>query len=83
MDQGDKQNRIRLLSSMGMLSSIGIYFGVSISLGLFFGLYLDKKLGTAPIFFMIFMAFGIIAGFVNLFRLTTRLYKDKDEDNDK
>ncbi len=79
MKQGNEQNRLRFLRELGPLSAIGIYFGVSVVLGIAFGLYLDKKLGTAPIFFLIFMLFGIAAGFVNLYRLTIKQYKDEDK----
>lgn len=80
MNQGNEKNKLRFLRELGPLSAIGIYFGVSIALGIAFGLFLDRKLGTAPIFFLIFMLFGIVAGFVNLYRLTIKQYKRKDED---
>lgn len=80
MKQGNEKNKLRFLRELGPLSAIGIYFGVSIALGIAFGLFLDRKLGTAPIFFLIFMLFGIVAGFVNLYRLTIKQYKRKDEE---
>jgi ATP synthase protein I len=76
MNQGNDRSKLSFLRELGPLSAIGIYFGVSIALGLAIGFYLDKKLGTAPIFFLIFMILGIVAGFVNLFRLTIKQYKD-------
>lgn len=80
MNQGNEKNKLRFLRELGPLSAIGIQFGVSIALGIWFGLYLDRKLGTAPIFFLILMLLGIAAGFVNLYRLTIKQYKRKDED---
>ncbi len=80
MDRKSDQNKLRLLRELGPLSAMGIYFGVSIALGIAFGLFLDKKLDTAPIFFLIFMFLGIVAGFVNLYRLTIKQYKDQDKD---
>lgn len=52
-----------------MLSSIGIMFPVSIVIGGAFGYYLDGRLGTLPWFSALFLSFGIIAAFVNLFRM--------------
>lgn len=80
MNQGNEKNKLRFLRELGPLSAIGIQFGVSIALGIWFGLYLDRKLGTAPIFFLILMLLGIAAGFVNLYRLTIKQYKRKDEE---
>ena len=79
MNQGNNQSKLSILRELGPLSAIGIYFGVSIALGLAIGFYIDKKLGTAPIFFLIFMFLGIVAGFVNLFRLTMKRNKDNGE----
>lgn len=79
MDQKKNQNKLRLLAELGPLSAIGIYFGVSIALGLFAGFYLDKKLGTTPVFFLVFMFFGIVAGFINLFRLTKKINRNNDK----
>lgn len=80
MKQGNEKNKLRFLRELGPLSVIGIQFGVSIALGIWLGLYLDRKLGTAPIFFLILMLLGIAAGFVNLYRLTIKQYKRKDEE---
>lgn len=47
-------------------SSLGLQVAFSIFIGLFFGLWLDSKFGTAPIFLFIFLGFGIAAGFRNI-----------------
>lgn len=41
-------------------------------IGLAMGYYLDKWLGTDPWLTLIFLLFGIIAGFRNIFILTAR-----------
>jgi ATP synthase protein I len=51
-----------------LLTSLGIMFPVSITLGGAIGYFLDRKLGTLPWFSGIFLLFGIVAAFVNLFR---------------
>lgn len=55
-----------------MLTSLGIMFPVSITLGAAIGYYLDTKLGTLPWLSAIFLLFGIAAAFINLFRMLNK-----------
>jgi F0F1-type ATP synthase assembly protein I len=50
-------------------SSIGWMFPIALALGYFWGRGMDKWLGTYPWLTVIFTFFGIVAAFVNLFRL--------------
>ena len=56
-----------LLLTLGTLSTIGISVVIAIAIGVYVGLQLDKWLGTAPWFFFIFLFFGIVAGFRNIY----------------
>ena len=58
-----------------LLTSIGIMFPVSITLGAAFGYFLDRKLGTLPWFSAIFLMFGIAAAFINLFKTLAKFEK--------
>ena len=40
---------------------------LSIGIGAYIGYYLDKKLGTGPWLFFVFLGFGIAAAFRNLY----------------
>ncbi len=69
---GARKEFMRLL---GEFSTIGIAFAASIFIGLGFGYFLDNRLfggRTSPWFTFIFLAFGIAAGFKNLYMLTRR-----------
>ena len=55
-----------------MLTSLGIMFPVSITLGAAIGYYLDTKLGTLPWLSAIFLLFGIAAAFINLFHMLNK-----------
>ena len=57
---------------MALVSSMGISMGLSLVIGLAIGYYLDKWLQTQPIFFFIFMLFGIVAGFRNVYIIMKR-----------
>ena len=51
-------------------SIVGIQFPVAMALGYFWGKWMDGVFGTEPWLTIIFSILGIIAGFVNLFRIT-------------
>ena len=53
-------------------SSLGWIFPISIALGIGIGWWLDKLFGTRPWLTAVFGAFGIIAAFVQLFRIGLR-----------
>ncbi|MGA7617034.1 MAG: AtpZ/AtpI family protein [Thermoanaerobaculia bacterium] len=52
------------------LSSIGFMFPIAIGLGFLWGWGMDRLFGTYPWLTAIFSGLGIIAAFVNLFRMT-------------
>lgn len=74
-----KEDTKKLLRLAGMASTIGIQLVVAVFIGLFFGLALDKWLGTSPWFTLIFLVLGVIAGFLNYYRFA----KKQQEDNEK
>jgi ATP synthase protein I len=59
----------RTIKALGLISTIGIAMALSIGLGAFIGHYLDKKFESQPWFLFIFLGFGIIAAFRNLYIL--------------
>ena len=65
------------------LSAAGIQFPVSIAIGYYIGKYIDKFFNTYPIFTVIFSIFGVIAAFVNIFRLNAELNKLENEEKGK
>lgn len=75
------QNKQELIRSIGFLSGVGISLVASTLIGLFMGYYLDRWLGTAPWLTLLFLGFGIVAGFRNIFILTRReLRRQQEED---
>ena len=56
----------KMIRTLGYVSTVGLAMAFSIGIGAFIGYYLDKKFGTNPWFFFIFLGFGIIAAFKNL-----------------
>lgn len=77
MDDDKRQ----LLRSLSFLSGVGISMVAASFIGLFIGIYLDKWLGTKPWMTMIWLGFGIAAGFRNIFILTRRALREQAKDD--
>ena len=53
-------------------SSVGLELGLSVVFGVLFGRWLDGKLGTTPWMMLLFLAFGLAAGFRSVVRAVQR-----------
>ena len=62
----------RILENLALVSYIGIVMVTPILIGLFLGKWLDSKLNTQPIFLFVFIVIGVIAAFLNLFKIAIR-----------
>ncbi len=62
----------QIFRSLGFLSSVGITMVAATFIGLAMGYYLDKWLGTEPWLTLIFLLLGIVAGFRNIYIMTSR-----------
>ena len=68
-DSGKKQRQNETLLEA---SSIGLMFPIAMALGYLWGWGMDKLFHTTPWLTWIFTGFGIIAAFINLFRIGLR-----------
>ncbi len=69
---GNHKEWMKLMSVFG---TIGLHMCSSIFIGVGIGYYLDHKVfddKTSPWLTLIFLAFGIVAGFKNLYQLSKR-----------
>ena len=57
----------KTIRTLGYLSTIGLSMTFAIGLGAGIGYWLDKKLGTGPWLFFVFLGLGIVAAFRNLY----------------
>jgi len=53
-------------------SSVGLELGLSVVFGVLFGRWLDGKLGTTPWLMLVFLGFGLVAGFRSVLRAVHR-----------
>lgn len=77
-----KKYKKSVYQSLAVISQFGINMLVPIFLCSFAGMFLDKKLGTAFWFVLLFFA-GALAGFRNIFILARKIYEGDSKDEDK
>ncbi|MBU0994532.1 MAG: AtpZ/AtpI family protein [Proteobacteria bacterium] len=63
-----KRETVRWVRELASYSSLGLTVAFSIFIGLFLGVYLDRRFGTNPWLTLIGLGFGIAAGFSNIIR---------------
>jgi ATP synthase protein I len=61
-----KRETRRYLKELAYFSSIGLSMALSIFIGLAIGVYLDRRFGTTPWLTLLFLGFGILAGYRNI-----------------
>ena len=64
------------LSPAFRLVGIGFYFVISILVPLFLGMWIDDKLDTEPFFTILMLIFGLIFGFVGVYRQLKEVTKN-------
>jgi F0F1-type ATP synthase assembly protein I len=72
MPEDNDQKKRGEMKQLLEASAIGWMFPLAIGLGFLWGWGMDKLFGTAPWLTWIFTGFGVIAAFVNLFRMAGR-----------
>jgi ATP synthase protein I len=70
-----KRETRRTFKEMAYYSSLGLSVSFAVFIGLGIGVVLDRKLDTSPWFTLIFLGFGIVAGFRNIGRAIKRVRK--------
>ena len=61
-----KKETRRTFRELAYYSSLGLSVSLAIFIGLAIGIVLDRKFDTSPWFTLVFLAFGIAAGFRNI-----------------
>jgi ATP synthase protein I len=69
----------KILRQIASYSTVGLEMGLSVVAGAIVGYYLDKWLHTDPWLLIVFLIFGVIAGFRSLYRALKRLQKDLED----
>ena len=67
-----KDDKRRSFQQLNLILSAGMIFPVSIVIGYLIGYLLDRWLGTSSLK-IVFLLFGIAAGFVSFFRMISQI----------
>jgi len=70
-----KRETRRAYKELAYYSSLGLSVALAIFIGLGIGIWLDRKFDTSPWLMLIFLIFGIIAGFRNIALAIKRVRK--------
>ena len=81
MGRGKKYKK-SVYQSLAVITQFGINMLVPIFLCSFAGLFLDRKLGTAFWFVLLFFV-GALAGFRNIFILAKKIYEGDQKDENQ
>lgn len=60
----------KITKSFGIIFNIGYYISASVIIGLFLGYQIDKYFNTLPLFTILMIICGIIAGILEIIKLT-------------
>ncbi|HLH33005.1 MAG TPA: AtpZ/AtpI family protein [Terriglobia bacterium] len=70
-----KDDKRRTFQQLNLVLSVGMIFPVSIVIGYGIGYLLDRWLGTTSLK-IVFLLFGVVAGFVNFIRMVSQIGND-------
>ena len=62
------------LRTAGALSTVGLSFVLALVIGFWFGIVLDRWLGTKPLFTIVCFFLGLAAGILNVYRIVSQAY---------
>jgi ATP synthase protein I len=67
--------RYQIWRQFGILGSVGLHLVLGTFTGLAIGYFLDRAFDTKPWLTLLFLGFGVAAGFTNLFRVVRQQQK--------
>ncbi|MCL2189432.1 MAG: AtpZ/AtpI family protein [Defluviitaleaceae bacterium] len=73
MPKMSKEERKRILRAASLLTQLAIGTIACIGLAIFFGLFLDNRFETSPLFVLIFTFIGIISAFKFMYDTAKRV----------
>lgn len=76
-----RENRQKWMRNAAQASTIGIVLVVATFIGYAIGHYLDRIFGTEPWLMLLFTVMGIIAGFIEMFRIVDLMTKEEENDH--
>jgi ATP synthase protein I len=66
------------IGPLGAVSAVGFAFVLAVVFGFAIGFFLDRWLGTSPLFVIVFFFVGVAAGVVNVVRTVNAVSRDEE-----
>jgi len=73
MPKISKEERQKIFRAASLLTQLAVGTMACIGLSVFAGIFLDNRLGTSPVFILVFVFIGIIAAFKFMYDTTKRV----------
>ncbi|MTI80606.1 MAG: AtpZ/AtpI family protein [Firmicutes bacterium] len=67
------------LQALAITTTIGMELAITSVMGFYGGSYIDKKLGTTPVFLIIGLLAGLAIGVVGIIKTLNTFFKDKTD----
>lgn len=77
MEKNKKTGAAAAFDAISLVSQLGFSIAVPIVLMALLGNWIDKKIGTTPWIFILFLMIGIVAGFVSAYKQIMTVTKKK------
>jgi ATP synthase protein I len=84
LQKRDDDNRYQAIRQAGLLTTIPVLLAASPIIGFLIGRFIDRKLGTEPVFSAVFVILGFVAGAIQvtrIVRLANKTREDKKKDS--
>lgn len=78
--EGPSPGRGQVIVKLARASSVGLEMGVAVLIGWALGSWLDRRFGTAPWLMIVFLLFGVAAGFKGLYRAAREASRHRPKD---
>ena len=83
LQKKDEEDRYWAIRQVGLLTTIPVLLTVPPIAGFLAGRFLDRKLNTDPIFSIVLLVFGFVAGARQIARVVKLASRDVSKDGDK
>lgn len=78
-----RDEKYTLFRQVGLLTAVPFVLAVAPLLGYFFGAFLDRRLGTSPVFMIFMIVLGFVAGARQVYNLVRLSSRDVDTEKQK
>jgi len=79
LQKNSEDDRYAAMRRAGLLTTVPVLLAASPIIGFFMGRFLDNKLGTEPVFSIIFLILGFVAGAVQVARVVRLANRESDK----